>query len=126
MCFFSLIETPINPCNPSPCGSNAICKKHPNRDHAATCVCIKGYFGDPFSSCLKPGCATKNGPVAKKPCVFPFNYNDISYTKCTRDHHDQPWCSTEVDAYGKHVKGKWGNCDSNCGTGITSFGSLIF
>ena len=70
------------------------------------------------------GCGTKNGPVAKKPCVFPFNYNDISYTKCTRDHHDQPWCSTEVDGYGKHVKGKWGNCDSNCGTGIASFGSL--
>ena len=81
------------------------------------------YLRKPFNYIIQ-GCGTKNGPVAKKPCVFPFNYNDISYTKCTRDHHDQPWCSTEVDAYGKHVKGKWGNCDSNCGTGITSFGSL--
>ena len=81
------------------------------------------YLRKPFNYTIQ-GCGTKNGQVAKRPCVFPFNYNDISYNKCTRDHHDQPWCSTEVDAYGKHVKGKWGNCDSNCGTGITSFGSV--
>ena len=27
------------------------------------------------------------------------------------------WCSTEVDAYGKYIPGKWGNCNSNCETG---------
>ena len=64
------------------------------------------------------------GPDANKPCIFPFEYSGKTYSKCTAKEHDQPWCSTEVDGYGKHVKGKWGNCDSNCGTGITSFGLL--
>ena len=28
---------------------------------------------------------------------------------------DEPfWCSTKVDSSGKHTKGNWGNCGSNC------------
>ena len=34
-------------------------------------------------------CGTDNGP-----CVFPFNYDGTSYSKCTTIDHDQPWCAT--------------------------------
>ena len=52
-----------------------------------------------------------------KPCVFPFIYKDISYSQCTKVEHNQLWCPTEVDAYGKYISGKYGECNSNCGTG---------
>jgi len=62
------------------------------------------------------GCGTKDGPVANKPCVFPFNYGGTKYSKCTTEgNKGKLWCSTEVDAFGDYVKNKWGNCDSNCG-----------
>ena len=66
----------MNPCHPSPCGENAICNKHPNREHTATCVCIKGYFGDPFSLCQKPECTLNincptNRVCRNQKCVDP-------------------------------------------------------
>jgi len=27
---------------------------------------------------------------------------------------NKPWCSTKVDKNGKHVKGNWGSCETNC------------
>ena len=57
---------------------------------------------------------TKDGPDPNKPCVFPFIYGGKSYDKCTTEGHDQPWCSTKVDAGGNYVGGNWGNCNSNC------------
>ena len=62
------------------------------------------------------GCTTISGPNPNKPCVFPFIYKDISYSQCTTKDHNVLWCPTEVDAYGKYTY-KWGNCNSNCGTG---------
>ena len=66
--FFTLIETPIDPCNPNPCGENASCKKHPKSERASNCVCIKGYFGNPFSSCQKPECTLNSNCSAKRIC----------------------------------------------------------
>ena len=73
--FFSLIETTRNPCDPSPCGVNANCKKHPSKEHAATCVCMKGYLGNPFLAC-HPECTenthcTSNRVCRNQKCVNP-------------------------------------------------------
>ncbi|XP_073245917.1 polyunsaturated fatty acid 5-lipoxygenase-like isoform X2 [Porites lutea] len=38
-------------------------------------------------------------------CHFPFTYYGKKYTKCTKDYHNRPWCSTT-----KNYRGKWGNC----------------
>lgn len=65
--FFPLIETPVDPCYPSPCGDNAICNKHRTRERAATCVCIQGYFGDPFLSC-RPECTQNNDCPTNRVC----------------------------------------------------------
>ena len=71
-----MIETPINPCNPSPCGNNAICNKHPNSEHVATCVCPKGYFGDPFLLCRKE-CVCGQGKRGQDPESFVNKKVDI-------------------------------------------------
>ena len=63
------------------------------------------------------GCRTISGPYPNQQCVFPFIYKHITYSKCTITDYNQLWCPTEVDAYGKYITGKWGNCNSNCGTG---------
>merc|ERR1712203_1319610 len=57
-------------------------------------------------------CATEDGQA----CVFPFQYDGLSYSSCTAIDSDQLWCATEVDADGDYIDGQWGNCNSNCGT----------
>ena len=69
------IETTRNPCDPSPCGVNANCKKHPSKEHASTCVCMKGYLGNPFLAC-HPECTenthcTSNRVCRNQKCVNP-------------------------------------------------------
>lgn len=43
--FVTATPTPSpDPCNPSPCGSNALC-------NTGACSCPPGYFGDPYLNC---------------------------------------------------------------------------
>lgn len=66
---FSLLvvptEGPKMPCNPSPCGSNAICKE---RNGAGSCICLPEYFGDPYTGC-RPECVTNSECDRSKACV---------------------------------------------------------
>lgn len=64
----SSIETPIEiyePCNPSPCGSNAVCK---TRNGAGSCACMQNYYGDPYISC-RPECIQNSDCDRRKSCV---------------------------------------------------------
>ena len=54
-----------DPCNPSPCGSNAVCKQHQG---AVSCVCQQGYIGDPYLSC-QPECILNSDCPHDKACV---------------------------------------------------------
>jgi len=38
----------LNPCEPSPCGINAICKE---QNGAGSCSCLPEYFGNPYEGC---------------------------------------------------------------------------
>ena len=63
------------------------------------------------------GCKTVSGPSPNASCVFPFKFSEITYHKCTTAYFgtDKPaWCSTLVDASGKHVKGNYGSCEQDC------------
>jgi hypothetical protein len=55
------------------------------------------------------------GPQANKPCIFPFVIGNVTYNECTIVHDpvSRPWCSTKVNADGKHVAdlNEWGYCD---------------
>ena len=55
---------PIEPCNPSPCGSNAQCSE---RNRAAACQCIPEYFGDPYVAC-RPECVVNSDCPSNKAC----------------------------------------------------------
>lgn len=39
---YPVYEEPVNPCHPSPCGPNSICKPH---NYDAVCSCLPNYIG---------------------------------------------------------------------------------
>lgn len=63
-----LLVKPIEiyrPCNPSPCGANAICSE---RNGAGSCTCMQDYFGDPYISC-RPECIQNSDCDRSRACV---------------------------------------------------------
>lgn len=58
-------EKPPNPCHPSPCGANAVCKE---RNGAGSCTCLPEYFGDPYTGC-RPECVTNSDCDRSKACI---------------------------------------------------------
>ena len=58
------VTQPLEPCHPSPCGSNAICSQ---RNQAAACQCIPEYFGDPYVAC-RPECVVNSDCPSDKAC----------------------------------------------------------
>ena len=55
---------------------------------------------------------TVSGPQLMKTCIFPFNYNGTSYSKCTTAGHDKLWCPTKVDDEQNTIEEQWGNCQT--------------
>lgn len=53
------------PCNPSPCGTNAVCKE---LHGAGSCACYDGYVGDPYVGC-RPECVQNSECAWDKACV---------------------------------------------------------
>ena len=64
----------------------------------------------------EPKCRTDSGLDPGKKCTFPFTYLGTKYHACTMLDGDgvRSWCSTEVDAEGKYISGKWGFCEPEC------------
>lgn len=62
---FTPTEGPRNPCNPSPCGANAICKE---RNGAGSCSCLPEYQGDPYTGC-RPECVVNSDCGRTRACV---------------------------------------------------------
>jgi hypothetical protein len=63
-----LVHTPVEiatPCDPSPCGANAVCKE---RNGAGSCACIPEYYGDPYSVC-RPECTSNSDCDNSKACI---------------------------------------------------------
>ena len=57
---------------------------------------------------------TVGGNSEVGPCVFPFQYKNVSYNSCTTTDHNRPWCSTTAN----HDRdGMWEECEckyANC------------
>lgn len=65
---YETIDTPIEiyrPCEPSPCGENAICTE---KNGAGSCSCMSDYYGDPYISC-RPECILATDCDRSKTCV---------------------------------------------------------
>lgn len=58
-------DVPSDPCNPSPCGANAICKE---RNNAGSCTCIPEYTGDPYTGC-RPECVLNSECPRDRACI---------------------------------------------------------
>lgn len=58
-------EEAINPCEPSPCGPNAVCQQ---RDNVGACICIDDYHGNPYEGC-QPECILSSDCPTNKACV---------------------------------------------------------
>jgi len=67
-----------------------------------------------------PSCTTSSGPESGKACVFPFRYKGVVYKECATVDQSSAWCSTEVDAGGNFVDGKYGFCPSTCPSASSS------
>ncbi|XP_028157244.1 uncharacterized protein LOC114350564 isoform X7 [Ostrinia furnacalis] len=73
-----------DPCNPSPCGSNANCD-------AGVCTCATGYFGDPYAGC-RHECST-NGECSPTRacqgghCIDPCPGACGTGARCTVNNH---------------------------------------
>jgi hypothetical protein len=55
-------NTPRDPCNPSPCGKNAICENN------GECRCSQEYRGDPYNEC-RPECVLSTECPPNKACI---------------------------------------------------------
>lgn len=53
--------------------------------------------------------------TAASPCQFPFVWNGVTYTSCTSEGSEFPWCAVEVGQDRELVGNRWGSCDmSTC------------
>lgn len=62
--FFTEIEAPKNPCSPSPCGPNSVCKVINDQ---SVCTCLPEYRGSPPN--CKPECIVSTECVSNRACV---------------------------------------------------------
>lgn len=53
------------PCEPSPCGLNAICREN---NGVGSCTCPPDYLGDPYAEC-RPECAQNSDCSTRMSCV---------------------------------------------------------
>lgn len=94
------------PCNPSPCGENAICKE---KNGVGSCTCMQAYFGDPHVNC-RPECITSSDCDTSKSCVHKKCVNPCiglcgMNSQCIVNYHT-PHCSC--------IAGYTGNAFRHC------------
>lgn len=58
-------DTIHNPCIPSPCGANAICRE---KNGAGSCMCQSDYIGNPYEGC-RPECVQSSECSSIKTCI---------------------------------------------------------
>lgn len=62
---FAVTPIPQSPCEPSPCGFNAICKQ---QHGVGSCSCLPDYIGNPYEGC-RPECVIDTDCVSILACV---------------------------------------------------------
>ena len=55
----------VSPCDPTPCGSNAVCKVS---NGAGSCTCLPDYIGNPYDAC-RPECVINSDCPSHQSCV---------------------------------------------------------
>ena len=66
-------------------------------------------------------CVTISGSKSNEPCMFPFIFKGQQFNNCiTGSKRTNPWCATQVDAFGNYIRGHWGYCGVNCPLGVVA------
>ena len=68
---------------------------------------------------------TVGGNSEGRPCVFPFQYKNVSYNSCTTTDYHRRWCSTTAN-YDRD--GRWGECECkyvNCYMSLLTSGECM-
>lgn len=55
----------VDPCVPNPCGANTECRRN---NQVGSCVCLTGYFGNPYEGC-RPECVLNSDCPSNKACI---------------------------------------------------------
>lgn len=81
-------DVPHQPCNPSPCGPNAICRE---RNGAGSCTCVDDFYGDPYRGC-RPECVMntdcpRDRSCFNNKCVDPCSGACGQNTECRVANH---------------------------------------
>lgn len=99
--FYTDVPTEIpDPCHPSPCGANAICKE---RNGAGSCQCLPEFTGDPYTGC-RPECVLNSECPHEKACINNKCVNPCigicgSYADCRVINH-APSCTCVIGYIG--------------------------
>lgn len=56
---------PAHPCQPTPCGTNAVCQEY---NGAGACSCIPEFHGDPYIEC-RPECILNSECPSNRACI---------------------------------------------------------
>lgn len=83
----------LSPCEPSPCGSNAICKE---QNGAGSCSCLPEFLGNPYDGCryectINTDCASNKACIRNK-CQNPCPGTCGSNAECLVINH-LPMCT---------------------------------
>lgn len=66
---FTLVEEKpqdqLNPCVPSPCGHNAVCRE---QNGVGSCTCLPNYHGNPYEGC-RPECVLNSECSSDRACI---------------------------------------------------------
>lgn len=109
---FSVRPAPLDLCDPSPCGNNALCTVH---DGAARCTCIPPYIGNAYIGC-KPECLVNSdcssdlsclNQHCRNPCLGVCGnnaqcevINHIPICSCLQGYIGDPFQACKVDIVG--------------------------
>lgn len=55
----------MNPCQPSPCGANAMCREISG---SASCICLPDFYGNPYEGC-RPECIINSDCTSNRACI---------------------------------------------------------
>lgn len=56
---------PLNPCQPPPCGANAMCREISG---SASCTCLPDFYGNPYEGC-RPECVISSDCTSNRACI---------------------------------------------------------
>lgn len=96
------VQAVTNPCQPSPCGTNADCSVRGDRP---VCSCRAGYRGDPYTNCESNPCdqspcginAECQSTGSRAICKCPTGFNGDPFVRCNDNPCEQQPCGANAD-----------------------------